>query len=148
MLAVEFEEPILRAHASISTATHKPPALIAAAGPIGSLGSVQALAQDLDRSGIRTRQRRLANGRIIAGGGAFGVGALAYLLRNRFYVGDVVYRGEIFRGIPSRSSIPPCSRPCRKSSPSRGSNGAADRYPWRTVRRVPHLAGPPDGSYA
>ena len=48
------------------------------------LGSVQALAQDLDRSGIRSKERKLANGRII-GGGAFGVGALAYLLRNRFY---------------------------------------------------------------
>jgi hypothetical protein len=33
------------------------------------LGSVQALAQDLERSGIRTRQRRLASGRIIGDGG-------------------------------------------------------------------------------
>jgi site-specific DNA recombinase len=61
------------------------------------LGSVQALAQDLERSGIRTRQRRLANGRSF-GGGAFGVGGLAHLLRNRFYLGDVVYRGETFQG--------------------------------------------------
>jgi hypothetical protein len=61
------------------------------------LGSVQALAQDLDRCAIRTKQRKLANGRVI-GGGAFGVGALAYLLRNRFYIGEVVYRGETFRG--------------------------------------------------
>ncbi len=61
------------------------------------LGSVQALAQDLERGGIRTKQRRLANGRVI-GGGAFGVGGLAYLLRNRFYIGEVVYRGETFRG--------------------------------------------------
>jgi site-specific DNA recombinase len=45
------------------------------------LGSVQSLAQDLERSGIRTRQRKLANGRII-GGGAFGVGGLAHLLKN------------------------------------------------------------------
>jgi len=61
------------------------------------IGSVQVLAQDLERSGIRTRERRLANGRVI-GGGAFGVGGLAYLLRNRFYLGEVVYRGETFRG--------------------------------------------------
>jgi hypothetical protein len=47
--------------------------------------------------GIRTRQRQLANGRII-GGGAFGVGGLAHLLRNRFYIGEVVYHGETFRG--------------------------------------------------
>jgi site-specific DNA recombinase len=61
------------------------------------LGSVQALAQDLERSGIRTRRRRLANDRVI-GGGPFGVGGLAHLLRNRFYIDDVVYRGETFRG--------------------------------------------------
>jgi site-specific DNA recombinase len=61
------------------------------------LGSVQALALDLERSGIHTKQRTLANGRII-GGGAFGVGALAHLLRNRFYIGEVVYRGDTFRG--------------------------------------------------
>jgi hypothetical protein len=61
------------------------------------LGSVTALAQDLERNGFRSRERKLANGRII-GGDAFGVGALAYLLRNRFYLGEVVYRGETFRG--------------------------------------------------
>ncbi len=61
------------------------------------LGSVQALAADLARRGIRTRQRQLKNGRIL-GGGAFGVGGLAHLLRNRFYIGEVVYRGETFRG--------------------------------------------------
>jgi hypothetical protein len=31
------------------------------------LGSVQALAQDLDRSGIRTKERKLVTGRIIGG---------------------------------------------------------------------------------
>ena len=61
------------------------------------LGSVQALAADLARRGIRTRQRQLKNGGIL-GGGAFGVGGLAHLLRNRFYIGEVVYRGETFRG--------------------------------------------------
>ena len=29
---------------------------------------------------------------------AFGVGGLAHLLKNRFYIGEVVYRGEAFRG--------------------------------------------------
>src|SRR5262249_46830308 len=55
------------------------------------LGSVRALAQDLDRRGIRSKPRRLSNGRTI-GGGRFGVGALAHLLKNRFYIGEVVYR--------------------------------------------------------
>jgi len=61
------------------------------------LGSVRALAQDLDRRGIRSKPRRLSNGRTI-GGGRFGVGALAYLLKNRFYIGEVVYRGEVHGG--------------------------------------------------
>src|SRR5262249_11571192 len=47
------------------------------------LGSVRVLAQDLDRRGIRSKPRRLSNGRTI-GGGRFGVGALAHLLKNRF----------------------------------------------------------------
>jgi site-specific DNA recombinase len=61
------------------------------------LGSVRALAEDLDRRGIRSKPRRLSTGRTI-GGGRFGVGALAHLLNNRFYIGEVVYRGEIHRG--------------------------------------------------
>ena len=58
------------------------------------LGSVRALGEDLDRRGIRSKPRRLSNGRT-SGGGRFGVGALAYLLKNRFYIGEVVYRGEV-----------------------------------------------------
>jgi site-specific DNA recombinase len=62
-----------------------------------ALGSVRALAEDLDRRGICSKLRRLSNGRTV-GGGRFGVGALAYLLKNRFYIGEVVYRGEVHRG--------------------------------------------------
>jgi site-specific DNA recombinase len=61
------------------------------------LGSIRALAEDLDRQEIRSKPRRLADGGTI-GGGRFGVGALAYLLKNRFYIGEVVYRGEVHRG--------------------------------------------------
>ena len=61
------------------------------------LGSIRTLAEDLDQSGIRSKPRQLANGRLI-GGGPFGVGALAHLLKNRFYIGEVVYRGEVYRG--------------------------------------------------
>src|SRR5580704_12110206 len=61
------------------------------------LGSVRALAEDLDRRGIRSKSRQLATGRTI-GGGRFGIGALAHLLKNRFYLGEVVYRGEVHRG--------------------------------------------------
>jgi hypothetical protein len=62
-----------------------------------ALGSVRALADDLIGRGIRSKLRKLSNGRTI-GGGTFGVGALAYLLKNRFYIGEVVYRGEVHRG--------------------------------------------------
>jgi hypothetical protein len=51
-------------------------------------GSVRALAEELDRLGIRIKLRRLAGGRTI-GGGRFGVGALAHLLKNRLYIGEV-----------------------------------------------------------
>jgi site-specific DNA recombinase len=60
------------------------------------LGSVRALAEELDRHGVRSKGRRLSNGRSV-GGGRFGVGALAHLLKNRFYIGEVVYRGEVYR---------------------------------------------------
>jgi hypothetical protein len=46
-----------------------------------------ALADDLDRRGIRSKSRQLSNGRHRRG--FLGVGALAYLLKNRFYVGEV-----------------------------------------------------------
>jgi len=61
------------------------------------LGSIGALVEDLDRRGIRTKARRGTDGRVI-GGIRFGVGPLAYLLKNRFYIGEVVYGGEIHRG--------------------------------------------------
>src|SRR4029077_7387409 len=61
------------------------------------LGSVRALALDLDRQRIRSKLRRLSAGRTI-GGGRCGVGALAYLLKNRCYIGEVVYRGEVHHG--------------------------------------------------
>src|SRR5207237_2237206 len=63
------------------------------------LGSVRLLAEDLDRRGIRSKPRRLSTGRTV-GGARFGVGALAHLLKNRFYIGEVVYRGEVHRGEP------------------------------------------------
>src|SRR5256884_1452476 len=55
------------------------------------LGSITTLGDDLDHRRIRSKPRKLSNGRRI-GGGPFGVGALAYLLQNRFYIGDLVYR--------------------------------------------------------
>lgn len=61
------------------------------------LGSMGALMEDLDRRGIRTKVLKRANGEV-RGGCRFGVGALAYLLKNRVYVGEIVYRNEVHRG--------------------------------------------------
>jgi len=61
------------------------------------LGSVRDLAEDLDRKGIRTRRQTLSTGQT-RGGIRFGIGALAHLLRNRFYIGEVVYRGAVHPG--------------------------------------------------
>jgi hypothetical protein len=47
------------------------------------LGSVRMLAEDRGRRGVCSKSRRLADGRT-SGGGCFGVGALAHLLKNRF----------------------------------------------------------------
>ncbi|TMJ80850.1 MAG: recombinase family protein, partial [Alphaproteobacteria bacterium] len=44
-----------------------------------------------------SKPRQLSDGRTI-GGVRFGVGALAHLLKNRFYIGEVVYRGAVHRG--------------------------------------------------
>jgi hypothetical protein len=62
-----------------------------------AIGSIRPLAEELDRQGIRSKPRRLSNGRTV-GGARFGVGALAHLLKNRFYIGEIVYRGEVHRG--------------------------------------------------
>jgi DNA invertase Pin-like site-specific DNA recombinase len=61
------------------------------------LGSLNLLLADLRISGIRTKVRPLSDGRTI-GGIPFTRGPLAAFLRNRFYIGEVRYRGEIFPG--------------------------------------------------
>ena len=58
------------------------------------LGSLDKLLVDLRETGIVTKVRPLSNGRTI-GGIPFTRGPLAYLLRNRFYIGEIVYRGSV-----------------------------------------------------
>ncbi len=61
------------------------------------LDGVNALARDLRERNIRTKSRLLATG-ATRGGILFGRGSLFYLLRNRFYIGEVKYKDEILPG--------------------------------------------------
>src|SRR5882724_4187929 len=61
------------------------------------LSGVNALVRDLRERNIRTKTRLLATG-AIRGGIPFERGTLFYLLRNRFYIGEVSYKGDILPG--------------------------------------------------
>src|SRR6516164_6856416 len=61
------------------------------------LSGVNALVRDLRERNIRTKTRPLATGGT-RGGIPFERGSLFYLLRNRFYIGEVRYKGEILPG--------------------------------------------------
>jgi site-specific DNA recombinase len=61
------------------------------------LGSIVELAASLDREGLKPNPRRLVNGKLV-GAERFTIGPLAYLLKNRFYVGEIAYRGEVYKG--------------------------------------------------
>ncbi len=60
-------------------------------------GSVGLLAEELTRRKIISKVKTFANGRV-KGGGPYSVGALAHFLKNRFYIGEVVYRNETHSG--------------------------------------------------
>ena len=62
-----------------------------------ALGSIGLLIEDLHRCGVRPRPRVGRDGGTI-NPTRFMVGPLAYLLKNRFYIGEVVYRGEVHPG--------------------------------------------------
>jgi len=61
------------------------------------LSGVNALVRDLRDKDIRTKTRLRATG-ATHGGILFERGTLFYLLRNRFYIGEVKYKGEILPG--------------------------------------------------
>jgi site-specific DNA recombinase len=61
------------------------------------LGGVNALVRDLKERNIRTKTRLLATGGT-RGGIPLERGTLFYLLRNRFYIGEVRYKGDILPG--------------------------------------------------
>ncbi len=61
------------------------------------LGSVNRLVIDLGERGFRSKIRKLSTG-AVRGGIAFTQGPLFYMLRNRFYIGEVRYKDEICPG--------------------------------------------------
>src|SRR4030081_2049131 len=61
------------------------------------LGGVNALVRDLSDKDIRSKVRLRATG-ATHGGILLERGSLFYLLRNRFYIGEVKYKGEILPG--------------------------------------------------
>jgi site-specific DNA recombinase len=66
-------------------------------GSYHKLGSLNLLMADLRKRGIVTKARTLKTGQAV-GGIPFTRGPLAHLLRNRFYIGEVVFKGETLPG--------------------------------------------------
>lgn len=61
------------------------------------VGAVRPMLQDLRKRKILTKSKLLSNGQM-RGGIPFSRGSLNYVLRNRFYIGEVTYKGEILPG--------------------------------------------------
>jgi len=61
------------------------------------LGSLNPVMTDLRKRGIVTKVRTLKSGEKV-GGIPFTRGPLAHLLRNRFYIGEVAFKGEVLNG--------------------------------------------------
>jgi site-specific DNA recombinase len=61
------------------------------------VGSLNLLMAELRQQGILTKTRTLKSGETV-GGIPFTRGPLAHLLRNRFYVGEVAFKGEVLNG--------------------------------------------------
>jgi site-specific DNA recombinase len=61
------------------------------------IGSLNLLMADLRKRGITSKLRTLKTGRSV-GGIPFTRGPLGYLLRNRFYIGEVAFKGDVLKG--------------------------------------------------
>ena len=61
------------------------------------LGSLNLLLPDLRKRGVVSKARTLKSGQKV-GGISFTRGPLAHLLRNRFYIGEVAFKGEVLPG--------------------------------------------------
>ena len=102
------------------------------------LGSLNLLMADLRKRGIVTKVRTLKTGETV-GGIPFTRGPLAHLLRNRFYIGEVVFKGETLAGeqpaIVDRSSVRSCPGQAERASDQ--PQGLADKVGGTLIG--PHL---------
>ena len=73
------------------------------------LGSLSLLMTDLRAQGIVTKVRTLKSGATV-GGIPFTRGPLAHLLRNRFYIGEVIFKGEVLAGATGHCRARPIRR--------------------------------------
>jgi site-specific DNA recombinase len=62
------------------------------------VSGINELVRDLRERGIRTKARILRTTGQTRGGIPFGPGTLSHLLRNRFFIGEVTYKGEVLPG--------------------------------------------------
>ena len=96
------------------------------------LGSLNLLMADLRERGIVTKIRTLKTGETV-GGIPFTRGPLAHLLRNRFYIGEVAFKGEVLKGEqpaivdrrPVRSRPGQAERPARTITRPQGMKSEA-----------------------
>ena len=77
---------------------------------------INELVRDLRERNISTKARTYSTGRK-RGGIPFGRGTLSHLLHNRFFIGEVKYRGDIAGRTNLRSSTRTSLRPSSRSSP-------------------------------
>jgi hypothetical protein len=97
-----------------------------------ALGSVNKLVLEFRQRDVRTKIRRLLNGKT-RGGVLFTQGPLFYILRNRFYVGEVVYKGEICPG----PQPPLIDRPLFEAVQKRLTEHQSHNVTTRTKNRAP-----------
>jgi site-specific DNA recombinase len=93
---------VIAAFQTMKTGSGKPSLLVQTESDLErrrylELGGVNGLARDLKDKEIRTKIRLHVTG-ITRGGIPFERGSLFYLLRNRFYIGEIKYKGEILSG--------------------------------------------------
>ena len=87
------------------------------------VSGINELVRDLRAKNICTKARTYNTTGKTRGGIPFGRGALSYFLRNRFFIGEVKYKGEVLPGSSRRSwtraCLKLCSTSCRPISPIR-----------------------------